>query len=69
MYAGGHCHDYAHITKIEYRANASLISVSGDEILTKDYPLNCDFHLVSTLRSYNVPHMCLKSIQAAKEKD
>lgn len=68
-YSGGHCHNYAHITKVEYRSDTGLISVSGDDILTKDYPLNSDLHLVSTLRSYNVPHICLKSIEATKEKD
>lgn len=69
IYSGGHCHHYTHITKVEYRSNTGLISVSGDDILTKDYPLNFDLHLVSILRSYNVPHICLKSIEATKEKD
>ncbi len=69
VYSGGHSHSYAHVTKVECHSKTGLISVSGDDILTKDYPLDFDIHVISELRSYKVPHVCLKSIEATKEKD
>ena len=67
-YSGSHYQDYTHIAKVEYNSDTGLISVSGDNILSQDYPLNFDLHLFAELKSYKIPHNCLKSIEVTKEK-
>lgn len=67
IYSGNHFHDYEHIEKVEYITSAGPVSVSGDDILSQDYPLTFDFHLISVLKSYKAPHNCLKSIEVVKE--
>ncbi len=67
-YAGEHHQEYAHIVKIEYNSISGPITVSGKDILSQDYPLNTDLHLFAEIKSYKVPHNCLKSIEATEEK-
>lgn len=68
-YSGGHYRDYAHISKVEFHSDSGLKSIFGNDILSQDYPLNYDLHLISELQSYKVPHNCLKSIKVTKEEN
>jgi hypothetical protein len=67
-YAGDHHQEYAHIAKVEYNTSSGPVSLSGKDILSQDYPLNIDLHLFAELKSYKIPHNCLKSIEVTKEK-
>lgn len=67
-YSGGHFRDYAHISKVEFHSDSGLKSIIGDDILSQNYPLNYDLHLISELQSYKAPHNCLKSIKVTKEE-
>ena len=66
-YSGSHYQDYAHIEKVEYNSGAGIVSVTGDNILSQEYPLDYDLHLFAELKSYKVPHNCLKAIEITKE--
>lgn len=67
VYDNGENQIYEHVEKVEYIGYFDKASISGDELLTYDYPLVSDMHLFAGNKSYKVSHKGLKAIEVEKE--